>query len=189
VETQLLAKFHMAASHRRQSSDPFRDNNSHSYERSGPRSVPLPPPKEDMLSAVRESVTVKPVTDPARSKTGRSHSSCVSRSFILFFPNYFSSNNTGTVTPPRTRRSVSTDSVPPPPVDKSGKPSRQKAPKKASMHADIIDRLDFSGVGAASMSSLHFPLRPISRFLKCSIMMVRLMPALLHAINTSTKHP
>ncbi|KAF8592036.1 hypothetical protein K439DRAFT_1610865 [Ramaria rubella] len=127
----------MAASHhRRQTSDPFRDNSPSSahYDRNGPRSAPLPPPKEDMLSAVRESVTVKPVSDPSRSKMGRS----------------YTSNSSGTVTPPRTRRSVSTDSVPPP-VDKSGKPPRAKPSKKASMHADTIDRLDHSGVGVAML--------------------------------------
>lgn len=148
----------MAASHRRQSSDPFRDTVSN-YDRNGPRSAPLPPPKEDMLSAVRESVTVKPVTDPARSKTGRSHPPYAFR--VIFSSSSFLmlsySSSPGTVTPPRSRRSASSDSVPPP-VDKSGKPPRPKASKKASMHADIIDRLDFSGVGAASMSfSCHTP--------------------------------
>ncbi|KAF8499437.1 hypothetical protein JB92DRAFT_2981182 [Gautieria morchelliformis] len=112
-----------------------------------------------MLSAVRDSVTVKPVTDPPRTKS-RSHSHT---SYVLSPspPSQLTLSRPGTVTPPRARRSVSTDSVPPP-VDKSGKP-RHKAPKKASMHADIIDRLDFSGVGAASMSlsSLTPPPSPL----------------------------
>ncbi|KIJ45687.1 hypothetical protein M422DRAFT_29775 [Sphaerobolus stellatus SS14] len=83
-----------------------------------------------MLSAVRESVTVK----PERTR--------VSRTQTAHAP--------GNVTPPRTRRSYSTESPPAPPPA-SDKPRRPKPTKKASMHADIIDRLDFSGVGAAML--------------------------------------
>ncbi|KAF8528016.1 hypothetical protein BU17DRAFT_61356 [Hysterangium stoloniferum] len=116
--------------HRRRPSDPFRDNQH--YDRNGPRSAPLPTtPKEDLSSAIKDSVTVRSPTDP-RAKMSRSHTA----------------GTTTNPTPPRSRRSHSADgTATPPPVDKSGKPPRPKTTKKASMHADIIDRLDFSGLG------------------------------------------
>jgi hypothetical protein len=145
---------------RRQTSDPFRDNQH--FDRNGPRSAPLPTnPKEDLISAVRDSVTVRSPTDP-RAKMSRSHTAYVLFSILqslLLFLNVISNSSgpTANVAPTRTRRSHSTDgAATPPPVDKSGKPPRAKATKKASMHADIIDRLDFSGVGAASTSFPDF---------------------------------
>ena len=55
---------------RHQSSDPFANNNN---DHNGPCSPPLPPPKQDVLTAVRDSVTIKTVTDLARIKMNRSH--------------------------------------------------------------------------------------------------------------------
>lgn len=108
----------------RRASDPFKDHN-HSYNNH--------PQREDMLAAVRDAVTVKsPPQDRTRpSKTHHTQPS-------------------DNATPTRQRRSHSTDSPPVVP-DKSSKQSRPKPSKKASMHADAIDRLDISGVGFAML--------------------------------------
>jgi len=66
------------------------------------------------------------------------------------------SNGRSQVPPPR--RSLSQDSAPVPPVpEKEKTKSSKRSGKKNSTHADVIDRLDFSGVGPSASSFLPPP--------------------------------
>jgi len=66
------------------------------------------------------------------------------------------SNGRSQVPPPR--RSLSQDSAPVPPVpEKEKSKSSKRSGKKNSTHADVIDRLDFSGVGPSASSFLPPP--------------------------------
>ena len=56
------------------------------------------------------------------------------------------------------RRSLSQDSTPVPPVPEKSKSKRSG--KKGSTHADVIDRLDFTGVGPSTSSFLSHPKVP-----------------------------
>jgi len=56
------------------------------------------------------------------------------------------------------RRSLSQDSTPVPPVPEKSKSKRSG--KKGSTHADVIDRLDFTGVGPSTSSFLSPPRAP-----------------------------
>lgn len=59
--------------------------------------------------------------------------------------------------PPPTRRSISHDSVTQTAIalEKARKNSKSTTgPKKGSSHADVIDRLDFTGVGPSAYSPL-----------------------------------
>ncbi|KAF8898812.1 hypothetical protein BD779DRAFT_1464894 [Infundibulicybe gibba] len=101
-----------------------------------PAAVPrsAPPTKEaynrEITEAVRDTVTVRGNTEtPPRSRLGRSQTAL---------------NPPNTSTRPPGRRSQSQDSAVL--ADKS-KPSSKPRPKKGSQHADVIDRLDFTGVG------------------------------------------
>jgi hypothetical protein len=92
------------------------------------------PPSADIREAVRETVRL------GRSQTQSallSHS--VSRPLIPF-------RDAAAPQKPQSgpRRSQSQDSNPHP-TDK-----KQKKPKKGSQHADVIDRLDFTGVGPSA---------------------------------------
>ncbi|KAJ6621677.1 Pal1 cell morphology protein-domain-containing protein [Mycena sp. CBHHK59/15] len=112
----------------RSPSDPFADKQSPTH----PRSPPPPPPKKaprlpqartkDIVEEVRDTVQVR--GSPAR----------VSRSQTSNPPNPASRN-----APQLGPRSLSQDSVP---TEK-----KSKSRKKSSQHADVIDRLDFTGVG------------------------------------------
>ncbi|KAH7883523.1 hypothetical protein F5I97DRAFT_1526133 [Phlebopus sp. FC_14] len=113
-----------------------------------PRLPPDPPPKyppypkvttagkstfhrDNMADAVRDTVQLRSSDHPSRTRTGKSHTSTTS-------PN--------ATRPQHSRRSHSQDSVlhAANALEKAkGKPRG----KKGSMHADVIDRLDFSGVG------------------------------------------
>ncbi|KAJ6519755.1 Pal1 cell morphology protein-domain-containing protein [Mycena sanguinolenta] len=107
----------------RSSSDPFGDDKG---SPTSPRSPPPPPKKsskppkpKDIVEEVRETVVVRGSANRvARSQT---NAQPISK------------------TPQLGPRSQSQDSVP---VDKS-----KKANKKSSKHADVIDKLDFTGVG------------------------------------------
>jgi hypothetical protein len=57
------------------------------------------------------------------------------------------------------RRSLSQDSTPVPPVPEKSK-SAKRSGKKNSTHADVIDRLDFTGVGPSTSSFLSPPNAP-----------------------------
>ncbi|TFK41229.1 hypothetical protein BDQ12DRAFT_431034 [Crucibulum laeve] len=135
----------------RSSSDPFLDPSS----RSSHRTPPPPPPKikqssssrmpaavprsapaardtHDITEAVRDTVTVRGQTDYSpRAKMSRSQTSSNP-------PPNSSSRPSGT------RRSHSQDSGNIVEKSRSGK---SRTSKKGSQHADVIDRLDFTGVG------------------------------------------
>ncbi|KAH8120186.1 Pal1 cell morphology protein-domain-containing protein [Phellopilus nigrolimitatus] len=140
----------------RSSSDPFLDPiypAPHlSYDNSYPRSAQAPqvPPKQVKKStrhydtrdhrmleaAVRDTVTVRTTDQSPRAKISRSQTGGVQ-----------TSASGSKHAPPTSRRSYSQDSVTQSAnaaekARKSGKPA-----KKGSSHADVIDRLDFTGVG------------------------------------------
>lgn len=103
--------------------------------------------------------------DPHRAKPIRSQTQQTVRSVdhfsILRFGEYSLSlsshpSNGRPVLPPR--RSLSQDSTPVPPVPEKSKSSKRG--KKGSTHADVIDRLDFSGVGPSTSSFLSPPNTP-----------------------------
>ncbi|KAI0825037.1 hypothetical protein BC628DRAFT_1321102 [Trametes gibbosa] len=157
--------------HRSATSDPFNDPSNISYSTYGvptlSRNAPLqsslprqtqpppPPPKhvakphstqrqypqpsnrQNIMDAVRDTVTVRGTTDQTpRTRMGRSQTELPPPSNVRPAP------------PPASRRSHSQDSVvrAAKAMDKSKSSSRPR-PKKGSSHADVIDRLDFSGVG------------------------------------------
>ncbi|EJD04085.1 uncharacterized protein FOMMEDRAFT_155219 [Fomitiporia mediterranea MF3/22] len=138
----------------RSSSDPFSDPiypaPTVAYSRSD---APPPPPKQQQYkkstrqytdsrdprmleSAVRDTVTVRPVDTPSRTRMGRSQTGGVPT-------NVGGSRHA----PPPTRRSYSQDSATraAAAMEKSRKAGAKN--KKGSTHADVIDRLDFTGVG------------------------------------------
>ncbi|THH20235.1 hypothetical protein EW146_g1079 [Bondarzewia mesenterica] len=135
----------------RSHSDPFSDPNSipqaptpppkySAPRQSASRSRPTTAPKlrDNIMDAVKDTVIVRSSDHPSRARPSRSqtgvppsHSSPASR-------------------PPAgpARRSHSDDSVPQTAsTEKARTTGRSKPPKKGSVHADVIDRLDFSGVG------------------------------------------
>ncbi|KAI0375097.1 hypothetical protein BV20DRAFT_934049 [Pilatotrama ljubarskyi] len=156
--------------HRSATVDPFNDPSNVSYSAYGvptlarnaplassavPRQPPPPPPpkssakqyhqrqypptsnRENIMDAVRDTVTVRGSTDqPPRTRMGRSQTELPPPANIRSAP------------PPASRRSHSQDSVvrAANAMDKA-KASGRPRPKKGSSHADVIDRLDFSGVG------------------------------------------
>jgi hypothetical protein len=98
---------------------------------------------------------------PSRTRPNRSQTTgpYVITSSTSFLPSFISSPPPSQHSPPSSgsrpqptqpRRSHSSDSTP---SDKS-KHHRSKT-KKGSMHADVIDRLDFTGVGPSMLFSVH----------------------------------
>ncbi|ETW87419.1 hypothetical protein HETIRDRAFT_407073 [Heterobasidion irregulare TC 32-1] len=89
------------------------------------------------MDAVRDTVTVRTSDHPSRSRPSRSQSTAP--------PTH---SNPSRPLPAPARRSHSDESVPPAAsADKSKANARTRTAKKPSVHADVIDRLDFSGVG------------------------------------------
>ncbi|EIW64570.1 uncharacterized protein TRAVEDRAFT_106684, partial [Trametes versicolor FP-101664 SS1] len=154
--------------HRSATSDPFNDPSNISYSAYGvptlsrnappaalPRQPPPPPPKvvakphsaqrqyppssnrQNIMEAVRDTVTVRGSTDQApRTRMGRSQTELPPPTNVRPAP------------PPISRRSQSQDSVARAAnAMEKNKASGRPRPKKGSSHADVIDRLDFSGVG------------------------------------------
>ncbi|KAF8642384.1 hypothetical protein AX16_009652 [Volvariella volvacea WC 439] len=132
-----------AHSRLRSTSDPFVDPSSTSTKpppvppkssRAGnmpaPVSKPAPssrdPNPADIIEAVRDTVTVRGNND-SRHPNGRSQTAV---------------NNSSAK--PSGRRSQSQDSAP---ITEKAKPSTKSRSKKGSQHADVIDRLDPTGVG------------------------------------------
>lgn len=129
----------------RASSDPFVDPSIPSRRRPPPPppkpahtvkmpaavAKPTPPPKDptDIAEAVRDTVILRDRTDPARTRIGRSQTA---------------------VTPPsstprqNTKRSQSQDSAG---ITETPRSNGKAKGKKTSKHADVIDRMDFTGVG------------------------------------------
>ena len=157
-------------------SDPFSDPGAVHQAKPVPRLPPEPPPKyplhsrmpstnkqlphrDNIIEAVRDTVQLRSSEQPSRSRTGRSQT--VVRSVSLFSsqlsPHPPSPNSNQPAGAPRThgRRSMSQDSV----LHAANALEKAKTKprgKKGSVHADVIDRLDFSGVGP-SMSSFQIP--------------------------------
>ncbi|KAK2461968.1 hypothetical protein APHAL10511_006431 [Amanita phalloides] len=94
---------------------------------SSSRSRPARDPPSDIADAVRDTVAFRPHQDSSRIRPGRSNTAV--------------SPPSNQVSHPITRRSHSQDSGAVARLPKS------RPPKKGSRHADVIDRLDFSGVG------------------------------------------
>lgn len=107
----------------------------------------------------------------------------------------FSPANVKTTLPPPARRSHSQDSVlrAANTVEKAKASGRPRGTKKGSTHADVIDRLDFSGVGPSMSLSLLLLLQPLPRLtcdsLKCSTTMAHSMPVPLLATVTARRLP
>ncbi|KAA1468683.1 hypothetical protein DENSPDRAFT_848382 [Dentipellis sp. KUC8613] len=145
-------------SRHRSHSDPFNDPlytvppppppKHHHHHRSSSRNNPRPhtastPRTRDhsrdrTMEAVKDTVIFRNADLPSRTRPSRSQTSAV--------PAHTTSSHSRPA--PATRRSHSEDSVPQhPPADKGRSSGRTKTPKKGSAHADVIDRLDFSGMG------------------------------------------
>ncbi|KAI6031700.1 Pal1 cell morphology protein-domain-containing protein [Pisolithus microcarpus] len=130
-------------------SDPFSDP-VYATSKPVPRLPPDPPQKhpqynpkvfappkpilhrDNMADALRDTVQFRPSDQPSRSRTGRSQTALPS--------------STNAARPSRGRRSQSQDSALHAP-NIMEKPRSKPHGKKGSMHADVIDRLDFTGVG------------------------------------------
>ncbi|TFK77161.1 hypothetical protein BDN72DRAFT_830326 [Pluteus cervinus] len=134
-----------------QPSDPFVDpavphrpppppppKSKHSSKMSTPAAAPpvssKDPNPHDITEAVRETVTVRGNADSSpRTRVGRSQTT-------------LNPASSSTAARPSGRRSQSQDSAPTPEKEKQ-KSSGKSRSKKGSQHADVIDRLDFTGVG------------------------------------------
>lgn len=150
---------------------PYRDD---AHPRPAPNQVPQVPPKQvvrktrqsndirdpRMLeAAVREAVTVRPVDSPrarvARSQTGYVVLNSSSSSIDSIDNSGVQTSASSSKPSPASRRSYSQDSVTQTAniADKSRKAGKSGT-KKGSSHADVIDRMDFTGVGPSACSFL-----------------------------------
>lgn len=125
-----------------------------------------PPHRDNILDAVRDTVQLNSSEQPPRTRSGRSQTVVA---FVSFFSPQLKShphpvqNSNQSASTPRThgRRSMSQDSV----LHAANALEKAKAKprgKKGSVHADVIDRLDFSGVGPST--SFNFYLYFLSIF-------------------------
>ena len=111
-------------------------------------------------AAVRESVTVRKADSP-RAKVGRSQTGLVflnsSNSSVNSVPHsgVQTSASSSKPSPVASRRSYSQDSVTQTAnvVEKTRRTGKS-GPKKGSSHADVIDRMDFTGVGPSMCTSM-----------------------------------
>ena len=140
-------------------SDPFGDPNA--IRLNPPLPPKVPPKRATGMDNQRETANTRN-QDPHRAKPIRSQTQQNVRSvdhfhsprrdvYSLSLP--FHSSNGRPQAPPR--RSLSQDSTPVPPVPEKSKSKRSG--KKGSTHADVIDRLDFSGVGPSTSPFLSPP--------------------------------
>ncbi|RXW13721.1 hypothetical protein EST38_g12142 [Candolleomyces aberdarensis] len=90
--------------------------------------MPSATPAADVRDAVRETVSYRQSSD--RTRASRSNTTVVPQS--------------SSAAKPSTRRSHSQDGAP---VQEKSRSSGKSRSKKGSQHADVIDRLDFTGVG------------------------------------------
>lgn len=101
---------------------------------------------KDITQAVRDTVTVE-----GRSRLGRSQTQSAASSSSLLIPGSHRLINRNPALPPKTspsgKRSQSQDSAQ---LITEKKSSGKSRPKKGSQHADVIDRLDFTGVGPSA---------------------------------------
>ncbi|KAJ2920175.1 hypothetical protein MD484_g134, partial [Candolleomyces efflorescens] len=91
--------------------------------------MPSAAPAADVRDAVRDTVAYRQATD--RTRTSRSNTSAAPQS--------------SSAPKPSARRSHSQDNAAP--VQEKSRSSGKHRSKKGSQHADVIDRLDFTGVG------------------------------------------
>ncbi|TFY82327.1 hypothetical protein EWM64_g1685 [Hericium alpestre] len=94
--------------------------------------------KDRVMEAVKDTVTVRNADLPPRTRPSRSQTSA---------PPSHTTSTHARPPPTVTRRSHSEDTVPQHAAADKGKSNGKKAPKKGSVHADVIDRLDFTGMG------------------------------------------
>lgn len=180
IFAHLIKRNMPSASHsrHRSHSDPFSDPHSSpnppppppkhaSSPKQSSRSRPSTAPKhrDNIMDAVRDTVTVRTSDHPSRSRPSRSQSTappCVGSfhvppllSLLIVFLIRTHSNPSRPLPAPA-RRSHSDESVPPAAsADKSKANARTRTAKKPSVHADVIDRLDFSGVGPSTSRFHH----------------------------------
>jgi hypothetical protein len=74
---------------------------------------------------------------------------------LIYFPP--SSTIPKSTTPRRSQSQDSTNNI----VEKSRSGAKATRPKKGSKHADVIDRLDFTGVGPSTSPSLNLAISPL----------------------------
>jgi hypothetical protein len=126
-------------------------------------------PHNNIVEAVRDTVTVR---DSPRNRMGRSHTSAAYVGPLCSFshrsPSSLSSpvpqsTNTRQIPQPISRRSQSEDSVlqAAAALDRAKTNGKSKTSKKGSRHADVIDRLDFTGVGPSALF-LSLPIADLS---------------------------
>ena len=158
-------------------SDPFSDP-AHA-SKPVPRLPPQPPPKlpaynprtippskpvhhrDNMADALRDTVQVRHTDQPSRSRMGRNQAVAPYALFPFLFPHLTTfPRNPSPNASRRGRRSQSQDSV----LHAANALEKAKPKphgKKGSIHADVIDRLDFTGVGPStslSPKSIHLSL-------------------------------
>ncbi|KAJ3488043.1 hypothetical protein NLJ89_g11655 [Agrocybe chaxingu] len=95
----------------------------------------------DITEAVRDTVTLKSQEPASRSKPSRTHTTAPAAN---------------TSTRPSGRKSQSDDSAN---IVEKPRSNGKSRPKKGSQHADVIDRLDFTGVGPTDTFNLSVPSR------------------------------
>ncbi|KAF4572978.1 Pal1 cell morphology [Pleurotus pulmonarius] len=144
---------HKSHSRRRSASDPFTD------QASPRRTAPTPPPKSSHKSSKMPAQAAAVKSAPANRETYREVSE---RDAVVKVDGSNGRNRMGrshtALTPTRdsphraiqsSRRSQSQDSAPPPTsaVEKAKTSGKRSNKKGGSQHADVIDRLDYTGVG------------------------------------------
>ena len=117
--------------------------------------MPSAAPAADVRDAVRETVSYRQSSDrtrPSRSSTTVYvlHFLSVSSQLIVIY----SAPQASSAPKSSTRRSHSQDNAP---VTEKSRSSGKSRSKKGSQHADVIDRLDFTGVGPSAYLCLHHP--------------------------------
>lgn len=149
--------------HRRSPSNPFAD--------APPAQHPPPPPPKssrpssarmassrprdappDIVDAVRDTVVFKHNQDPPRNRPGRSQTAAyVHRAFAHAHPTALLIRRrtppSGSLSRAPQRRSHSQDS------GHAARQQKTRSGKKGSRHADVIDRLDYTGVGLSAFSA------------------------------------
>jgi len=165
--------------HRKNHSNPFADSippptppKSHKHSKHSSRMPSSTRPHSardaaapDLFDAVRDTVLIRSHQDPPRTRPGRSqtavyvflHLHHAPLAPLLIHLRIPPSTSISRTTPPRRSHSQDSGNVP--------RQSKSRSAKKGSKHADVIDRLDYTGVGpsAFQISSpfLSFDLDPL----------------------------
>ena len=151
--------------HRRTPSNPFADAPSaqqppppppksakHSSKHSRPSSARMASRPPDIVDAVRDTVIFKSNQDPPRNRPGRSQTAVyVLRAFAHALLTALLIRHrtppSGSLSRAPQRRSHSQDS------GHAARQQKTRSAKKGSRHADVIDRLDYTGVGLSAFSA------------------------------------